>query len=349
MKCLLIIATVNFLLSFAQADSVNLPSPFVLEKTYFSMGSNILVKIEGASTDQKEIEAQLFRAINFLQDYENKISTWSKSSQLSAFNKPATNWFKFNPRVYNSLKEALTCATLSNEYFHPGLGNAIELWGLRNKLKIPTDRQIKNLKSSMNLAELIFEDKSYKIKKLNKNFKFEEGGFAKGEGLDLLLDQLKHKSISHIELNFAGQIYVKKPTVVSIAHPEFRDQPLLTIELIQNSISTSSISENKFQIDGKIYGHILNPKTLYPINFSKKSISVIHHKNILADCLSTGLLVMSENKQELLKWMKQHPEYQVILTEIKDNVAWITHSCNLKNKIWASKTNQLKIQFESNC
>lgn len=320
-----------------------------LDKTFFSMGSNLHLKIEGTFKSHQELQEHVFKAVSQLQRFENQISTWSKDSQLSKFNLSKNNWFEFDPYVFTSLQKSVACSKISKGYFHPGLGKVIELWGLRNKLIIPNNEHLKLIEKELDLSQLNFNEKKFSIKKTQENFQFEEGGFAKGAGLDLLLSELSHEKIIKIELNFAGQIFINKESTIEISHPEDRNQSVISLNLTKSSISTSNISENKFMKEGKIYGHILNSKTLHPLEFSKKSLSVIHSNNLLADCLSTGLLVMSENKQELLQWMKTYPDYKVILIESTDNILLVTHSCQMKNKIHINKNNKQKIQLISNC
>lgn len=309
------------------------------ERTYFAMGSALKL-----GTDRSDSFSE--QAIKLVIKFEEEISTWNKNSLLSKFNRAPAGQFHFNANSYLALKQAVSCGDLTKGHFHPGIFSLINLWGLRDKITIPTFTGIKNALIKNHYQKLQFNDEHRSIFKHTREFGFEEGGFAKGMALDLIVQEARNHTGKELFLDFSGQIFSEQKAEIGIAHPEDRQTIALTVSIENESLSTSAIGVQHFVHRGKVYGHILNPKTGYPLVHKQKSMSVIHPYNFWADCLSTGLLVMSENKNEFRKWIKKHPEIKFIYLERKGNNLFAETSCKLKNKI---RTNENISQIVENC
>ena len=62
------------------------------------------------------------------------------------------------------------------------------------------------------------------------------------------------------------------------------------------SVVTSGIYERYFEQDGKLYHHILDPKTGYPINNELDSVTIISKNSIDGDIWSTLIFGMGLEK-----------------------------------------------------
>lgn len=308
------------------------------QRAFFAMGSKFELFSDRG-------EYFFYEASKSLHAFEKNISTWKKTSSLSVFNQ-SQEWVQFDSLSFNALKNSLACSMLTKGYFHPGMGQLIEQWGLRDKLKFPFEKDRELALRNSDLTTLLFDDEKLKIKKGNKSFWFEEGGFAKGAAMDAIVDLANKVQSEDLFMNFSGQIYSKKKREIGIADPENRNSAAVLVSIEKESLSTSGIGVQHFSFGNKKFGHILNPITGFPLAHTLKSMTVIHPLNIWADCLSTGLLVMSENINELREWIVGHPDTKVILLEKTAGGLIVETSCGLKNKI---RINQKVSQLNENC
>jgi thiamine biosynthesis lipoprotein len=75
------------------------------------------------------------------------------------------------------------------------------------------------------------------------------------------------------------------------------------------AFSTSGSSEQFFEVDGRRYAHILDPRTGYPADLMG-SVSVCAPDPTVSDALSTALFVGGRPLVE--KWRQTHPEVQIL-------------------------------------
>ena len=80
----------------------------------------------------------------------------------------------------------------------------------------------------------------------------------------------------------------------------------------ETAVVTSAAYQDQFTaMNGRTYGHILNPATGYPANNSLTSVTIICEDGTMADCLSTAMYVMGENKA--LNYWRQYGGFDMVL------------------------------------
>ncbi len=150
------------------------------------------------------------------------------------------------------------------------------------------------------------------------------GAIAKGYSAGIAVELAKEAGMTSVLANFGGNtVGVGKPQDgtrarwgVGIQEPDLDadgTKNILDTVFINDSAVVSSGSYQRFYIvDGKKYGHIIDPATLMPAN-RYKAVTVIHEQSGLADALSTALYILPiEEGRVLLKkynahglWVKQ--------------------------------------------
>ncbi|MDO9110157.1 MAG: FAD:protein FMN transferase, partial [Desulfatirhabdiaceae bacterium] len=73
------------------------------------------------------------------------------------------------------------------------------------------------------------------------------------------------------------------------------------VSLENQALATSGNYRNFFEVDGKRYSHVFDPRTGYPVSNNVVSVSIVADTCTLADGLATGVMVMgSEEGLELI-------------------------------------------------
>lgn len=146
------------------------------------------------------------------------------------------------------------------------------------------------------------------------------GGIAKGYAAACLREIFASNSIEHAVVSLGGNVMLcgtrpdGQPWNVGITHPLRDDMLIGTLKASDTAVVTSGMYERKFEQDGKIYHHIIDPETGYPANSGIISATVITKDDTLADALSTALFVMGPQRACEL-WQSQGGFEMILVTD----------------------------------
>ena len=133
--------------------------------------------------------------------------------------------------------------------------------------------------------------------------KLDLGAIAKGYAADDIAHLLISHKIKKAIIDLGGNIYAlgeKEPGEnwnIGIRDPETeRGEPVLSISVNNTSIVTSGIYERFFEVDGKKYHHILDPRTGYPVENELLSVTIVATSSMDADALSTSTFLLGTDK-----------------------------------------------------
>lgn len=217
---------------------------------------------EVAATKAEQID----RAFAEAKRVERMLSTWSNDSELARVNRGET---APSGELRALLATTFDWSKRTNGAFDPRIKYLVDAWHIRDTPARPA--------------------------RIEKNEQIEEGAFGKGYALDRMLAMLDGDAL----INFGGQLVVRGERAVSVADPAQRDRPVIAFTIANASLSTSSGSEKTFELDGRRYSHLLDPRTGEALP-PRGSVSVIADDALTADILSTALYVMGED--DGLRW-----------------------------------------------
>ena len=147
--------------------------------------------------------------------------------------------------------------------------------------------------------------KGYKffIKFVGKS-KYDFGAIAKGYVADQLKYELKKWNINGL-INFGGNVLCigqkpkNKKYNIGINRPFSNGEIIGKIELVDETAVTSGVYQRYVEIDNKIYSHILDTETGYPIDNELLSATVVCKNSIVADVLSTTFMILGVRESEI--------------------------------------------------
>ena len=273
------------------------PKDPLFHDQFFAFGTLIEISLYG-------VDAQLAESVSkeIEQDFIAMHASWhawqpgalaSLNEQLSRL-EPAT----IDPSILPLLEEAGRLSQLSSGLFNPVIGNLVALWGFHgNPLPLgtlPDSNAINGLvEQAPAPGDITISDNI--ITNANPSVAFDLGGFAKGYAIDRAIDRLRASDIENAIINAGGDLRVigqhgDRPWRIGIRHPR-KNSILASIEVSgDTSIFTSGDYERFFEVDGRRYHHIIDPRTGYPAS-STTSVTVIHSNAATADAAATALFV----------------------------------------------------------
>lgn len=132
-----------------------------------------------------------------------------------------------------------------------------------------------------------------------RRMRLDLGGIAKGYAIDRAAHILREQGLTDFLLNAGGDVFVSgtnrehAPWRVGIKHPRRPQALLATLELTDYAIATSGDYERCFEVDGRRFHHIIDPRTGFPGNRSQ-SATVLAPTAELADVLATVLFIRGQ-------------------------------------------------------
>ena len=239
-----------------------------------------------------------------LQNVDNSLSTFNKSSTISAINQnmpvEADTMFLKVFRMAQNISEKTSGA------FDITVAPAVNAWGFgfKNSETI-TDFIIDSLKTIVGYEKVREEQGT--IVKDDSRIMLDCSAIAKGYGCDMVAALFDSVGITDYMVEIGGEIVVKgmnskgsdwrigisKPMDDSLA----TDSELQTVlSLTDISMATSGNYRNYYYKDGKKYAHTINPATCSPVNHNLLSVTVLAKECAVADAYATAMMVMGLDK-----------------------------------------------------
>jgi thiamine biosynthesis lipoprotein len=270
-----------------------------------TMGSAWTVKIADplpASRESLQASVQArFEAVNLA------LSTWRKDSALSQFNDNDTgDWQQIDAELADVLAYALGLAEESGGAYDVTVGPLVNLWGFGPDPatgRVPSESAIEAARARVGWRKVHVDASKLRARK-DPGVRIDLSSLGKGRGVDRVAGYLDAQGVKNYLIDLSGKlrargknaegqawrVAVEPPQAdASSGAPPFDPQ---IIALRDESVATAGDYRRFFEIDGRHYSHIIDPRTGWPVKHGTLSASAIAADCMQADALATVLMVM---------------------------------------------------------
>ncbi len=203
------------------------------------------------------------------------------------------------PGLIPIIQDATRLSEQSDELFNPAIGNLIRLWGFQSDTftpRLPDAKAIERLVHAHPRMTDIHID-GLMASTRNPAVRLDLGGY-KGYALDVAADYLKSQGVNNALINIGGNILALgqkggKPWKVGIQHPR-RAGALAVLELRDGeAVGTSGDYQRYFELDGKRYCHLIDPRSGWPANQAQAATVLARgtHAGTLSDVATKPLFI----------------------------------------------------------
>lgn len=257
------------------------------------MGSPCAIQLYANTRKQAKQAAN--RAIADVQRLEAIYSRYRNTSFLSEINRVAAlgGSITVDTETAGLLDYAATCYRESDGLFDITSGILRRAWDFKSG-NFPSEALINGLLEKVGWNKLHWQSPLLEFPVAGMEIDF--GGVVKEYAVDRAAALCWEIGIQHGMVNLGGDIKIIGPHAngnpwrVGIRHPRSNDGILQALEMHTGALASSGDYERCITLNGVRYGHVLNPKTGWPVK-RMASVSVMGNFCLIAGSASTiGML-----------------------------------------------------------
>ena len=295
------------------------------QSDFFAMDTRMSLTAYGKNAENavKSAEAEIARL-------DSLLSVSSKSGDI--YNLNANKSIEARSDTVAVISRALEISAMTGGDFDITVYPLVSAWGFY----ADTQNKVPSTEETDKAIALVGYDKinlSGNNISLSDGASVDAGGIAKGYASAKIAEIFKQSGVDSAIISLGGNVRTvgTKPDgslwTVAIADPDDPSGIIGTVKTHDNAIITSGGYQRYFEKDGKVYHHIIDPKTGYPAQNGLKSTTVISQDDTLADALSTALFVKGES--EAIEFCKENSDLFDAILVTDEGKILITP--NLKN------------------
>lgn len=294
----------DFLLPRSQATATGMPSGgSTVRVSSRAMACDFSVILNPEDHERVTVVGDVLELVH---DIESWLSVYRPNSEISQVNqRAARDAVRVRPELFSILQSGQQLHQQTQGAFDIAAGAQIQLWRqCRTENRLPTDDEIQAALDRSGSNRLQLDAAEQTVRFDADGLLLDPGAIGKGFALDEAADWLPKLEDApadfllhggHSSLLARGQHNELDGWPVGIGNPLFTKQRLGTVLLKDQAMSTSGSNIQFFRVGPRRYGHILDPRTGWPVE-GMLSVTVFAESAAIADALSTAFFALGVEK-----------------------------------------------------
>lgn len=278
------------------------------------MGTVFTITIDSPGNHKQATRA----AFEEIRRLDRQMSTYKEESEISEVNRQAGKKpVSVGPDFWNVVTACRLYFDLSEGSFDPTVYPLMRMWGFtRHEGRLPTSDEIRKTVPLLGFGKVGLDESMRTVGFQREGMGLDFGGIAKGYAVDRAIDVLRQFGITSAIIDAGGNFYALGTPAgraywrAGIRHPLRLEEVIARLPVTGKGVSTSGNYERFFEIGGRKYCHIMDPRTGWPVE-GMLSATVIADTATAADALSTAVFVLGEEKG--MQLIEQLPNVEGIL------------------------------------
>ncbi|MGI8961921.1 MAG: FAD:protein FMN transferase [Bryobacteraceae bacterium] len=299
-----------------------------LERSVEAMGTTFVIEIYG--TDEHLMQAAADQAFAEVRRVDEMLSNYVPGTELSRVNECAGKTpVKVSREFFDLLKACDRYSRESNGTFDITVGPLMKIWGFyKGSGRLPSSGQVRVALDDVGYQNLELDPRNSMVRFRKPGVNLDLGGVGKGYAVDRMVAVLLKNGIDSALVSAGGSsifgigIPPNDPRGwdIRVRDPKEENKTAAEVYLKNTSISTSGSYEKFFWASGKLYSHIMDPRTGYPSE-GVLSVSVISPRTLDSEIWAKPYYILGA------AWTERHKpkEFRVLMCEDKPGTscAWL--------------------------
>ncbi len=278
-----------------------------------AMGSRFEVVLRG--DDEVHLRAAGEEALGEIERWDARLSTYKPTSEVSIINATAAQGpVLVDPVLFALLQRIRGLHEATRGAFDPTVGPLMETWNfVRGTGTVPSRERIDAALSVSGMHRVHLDPERRTIQFERQGMRLDLGAIGKGFALEEAVNLLREAGVKH------ALIHGGNSTVCALGHPDDignwnvaipypeshgrqadPDRMLAVVPLNETALSVSAVWSRSFEVDGRVFGHVMDPRTGWPVSRAVLS-AVVMSSATDADALSTALLVLGNDGLSIIQ------------------------------------------------
>ena len=276
-----------------------------------------------------------------LADIDRQLSTYRSDSDIERFNDlPANRCQKMPASILKLIRVGEQLSEQSEGSYDLTVEPLLNLWGFGpqgREEKVPAEQALAQARQRVGYQHLRIEgDQLCKDAAVEVDF----NSIAAGYAVDTIAARLEALGIHDYlaeatgELKAAGKKLDGSPWRIALEEPRDDQQVAERIVAVDGfGLSTSGDYRNYFEQDGRRYSHTFDARSGRPVEHALASVTVIHPSALMADGLSTLLLILGPERG----WAYAEKQGIAAFFVIRADTGFVTRSNPAFDRLFAGK------------
>lgn len=261
------------------------------------------------------------RAFQEIDRLDGLMSHYQPESELCGINREAARQsVVVTPELFRLLEECFRYSRETDGAFDITIGPLMKLWGFFQKCgRMPARPELAQTLARIGYGHVKLDAAARTAAFDQAGIEFDLGAIGKGYAVDRAVAMLRAGGIARALVSSGtSSIYAlgaapgEQGWQVSVCHPLDRRKEACSVRLRDLSISISGGYEQCFLLDGRLYSHLLDPRSGAPVE-GMLMTAVIAESSAASDALSTAFFVSGVEHTRL--YLRRHPNLAAILYE----------------------------------
>ncbi len=274
-----------------------------------------------AKQEPEKWQQHVEQAFETMQRIEDLATSYNDTSEVGILNLNAGQQeISVHQEVLEMIKQAREVGENSDGAFDATIFPLQRLWNFKSPdPRVPTETEVSEKRELVDFRKIVINDNHVFLPK--KSMGLDLGAIAKGYAVDKAVEVLQKYGYKNFMVEaggdlraVAGELTTGQRTIW-VQHPRKDAEFFAKIKMDEGAVASSGDYERFFEINGKRFHHILNPKTGYPA-YPVVSVSIFSQTTAMADAYATAVFVLGPEKG--LDFIEKLPETEGLIVYQKE-------------------------------
>jgi thiamine biosynthesis lipoprotein len=264
--------------------------------TFRAMSTHCQVKVHSANAAL--VKKYLDQALDWISWFEARYSRFIEDSLVSQINRAAgRDWVEIDPETEGLLSLCQDMIFFTSGVFDPTALPLIKLWNWKSQPEtVPTEEMVQAARKLTGWQGL--QRRKGAVKLAREGMMIDFGGIGKEFAVDRVLQMGLDLGLGDVLVDFGQDIRThghpphNPMWTVGLEDPRQPGACWASVSLTDGSVATSGDYVRHFTLQGQRFGHIIDPRSGYPVDNGTMAVSVIAPYCTFAGILSTASFVL---------------------------------------------------------